>query len=118
MRALVAVLVACCLLSACEKEPAFVTRCKKSVELKLWAPNTAKYGSLRDIAPNPDNPALVQLDKRGYLEFAEHRLWLAYVDSDNAVGATTRQYVVCVDNGDGPTVDVASSVGALSEFME
>lgn len=117
MRTIAVGLLSVSLLTACGREPAFVTRCKRSAELQLTAPDTARYGSLRDIAPNPDNPSLQQLDRSGYWGSNKNQIWLAYVDSSNALGGTVRNYVVCVELDGEFSLDVAPGIGALTDFI-
>lgn len=106
------------LLTACDAEPAFVTRCKRAVELRLASPSTARYGSLKDVAPNPSNSYMQSLDRHGYTGAGDIHVWLAYVDSENALGATTRNYIACVNDQDGFNLEVKPGIGALSRFIE
>ena len=120
MRTALAALLALVLLTACgEQEPTFVVRCKRNVELRLIAPSTARYGSIKDVAPDPSNPRLQNLDRHGYVEIPglDWRVWLAYVDSNNAMGATVRNYIVCLEDDAGFHLDVAPDITILQNII-
>jgi len=105
------------LLTACGSEPEFVTRCKRNVELRLASPGTAKYGSIRDVAPNPDSATLQMLDHFGYVKTPSGHVWIAYVDSQTAMGGSVRNYIACVEDRDGFSLEVKPGIGALESMI-
>jgi hypothetical protein len=118
MKTFAAIATATVLLTACGGEPEFVTRCKRNVELRLASPRTAKYGTLKEVAPNPNNMYLQQLDRFGYVGATGMEIWLAYVDSQNAMGGTVRNYIACIEDADGLNLQVEPGIGALSIFVK
>jgi len=121
MRIALAASLVLALLTACgQQEPEFVARCKRNVELRLIAPSTARYGSIKDVAPDPSNPRLQNLDRHGYVEIPglDWRVWLAYVDSNNAMGATVRNYIVCLEDDEGFHLDIAPDTTILQNIIQ
>lgn len=84
----------------------FIRACQRRADINLRSPASARYGPIWDVLPNP-NPR-EGFDKDAYGEFGEFgRFWIGYVDSQNAFGASGRNYVLCMEK-DG-TLDVGLS---------
>jgi hypothetical protein len=103
------------LLAGCDRErAAFIDKCQRHIDAKLVSPATAKYGSLRDVALG-QHPVVADLDRDGYLDMraAGAQAWMAYVDSESALGGRIRNYVLCFE-GEGEFI--AAVTGDLDEI--
>lgn len=105
-------------LAACApSEPPFVTRCKRTLDLRLHSPSTATYGDIREVLPNQGGALLNSLDRHGHTAFGDFEIWLAYVDASNAFGTPRRSYIFCVSEAGEFNASLYDSVDSLSPLL-